>query len=157
MMRFTIIDDRRTITFQAPPHALKALAAACAGGAMTSADILSALGRYDGDLARSLREHLDIFHEHNVAGDTSWIAGRLAESANYPEPVVVLDDSTRALSLQPGALGLVLVNISARRIVQIENRYASLERSDRGRVRRNGQPTRALYRYTLPDDWQIVP
>jgi hypothetical protein len=57
----------------------------------------------------------------------------------------------------PGDLGLVLFNIPSKRIVQIENHYANLERSDRGRIRRNGQPTRALYRYALPDEWQIVP
>lgn len=156
-MRFTLIDEQRTLTFQAPPHALKAIAAACANGATTIQNILSALERYDGDLARTLRDQLGVYQEHNVPGDTTWIRARLADNPDYREPVVVLDDTTRELSLQPAKLGLILFNLPSRRIVQVENHYAGLERSDRGRVRRNGMPTRALYHYTLPDDWQIVP
>jgi hypothetical protein len=157
MIRITIIDIRRTTTFMAPPHALKAVTAACARGAGSATEILSELSLFDPDLARELRDQLDVFLEHNVADNTRWIADRIAASANYPEPVVVLDDATRSLSLMPGDLGLVLFNIPSKRIVQIENHYANLERSDRGRIRRNGQPTRALYRYALPDEWQIVP
>jgi hypothetical protein len=157
MIRFTIIDDQRTTTFLAPPHALKAIAAACASGARFIDEIFTELARYDGDLARSLRDQFSVYQEHNVAGDTAWILERLATDSGLGSPVIVLDDATRTLSLNPGDLGLVIFNLPAKRIVQIENRYANLERSDRGRVRRNGQPTRALYRYKLPDEWQIVP
>ena len=71
--------------------------------------------------------------------------------------IAVLDEQTRRASLEPARLGLVVFNLPARRIVQIQNSYANLERSDRGRVRRNGQPVQTCYSYTLPDEWSIVP
>ncbi|MCC6705557.1 MAG: hypothetical protein IT334_11810 [Thermomicrobiales bacterium] len=157
MMRFTIIDPRATVSFLAPPHALKALAAGCAAGAETTADLLTALIRYDAELARDLRDQLAIFREHNVAGDTAWIDTRIADDADYAPAVELLSRPVQALSQRPGPLGLVIFNLSARRIIQIQNSYANLERSDRGRIRRNGRPVRILYSYTLPDDWTIVP
>lgn len=156
-IRFTIIDASHTITFLAPPHALKAFAAACALGAETSPALLAGIERYDAELSRQLRAKFGVFQEHNVAGNTTWIAERLEEQADYPHPVVVLDDLTRDLSQRAGPLGLIVINLPAKRIVQIQNSYANLERSDRGRLRRNGQPIRTLYHYTLPDEWTIVP
>jgi hypothetical protein len=157
MMRFTIIDQQDTITFVAPPHALKAIAACCAGGAGTIAEVLSGLSRYDAELSRALRDQLAIFREHNTSDDTRWIAARLAEQPGFEAVMVVLDDETRRASLEPARLGLVVFNLPARRIVQVQNSYANLERSDRGRVRRNGKPVQTYYSYTLPDDWSIVP
>jgi len=157
MMRFTIIDSTATTTFLAPPHALKAIAACCAGGAATMSQLISALAPYDNELSTTLRDQLAIFLEHNVPGETTWVTDRLRDDADYKEPVVVFDEPTRLLSLRPGPLGVVVFNIPARRIVQIQNTYADLERSDRGRVRRNGHPIPEYYRYTLPDDWSIVP
>ena len=40
---------------------------------------------------------------------------------------------------------------------QVQNTYANLQRSDRGRVRRDGKATQTFYSYTLPSDWSIVP
>lgn len=157
MMRFNIIDSNQTVTFLAPPHALKALAAGCSSGADSVADLLGSLTRYDPDLGRNLREQLAIFQEHNLGGATGWVHDRIDENPDYAPPVVVLDARTRELSQRPGELGLIVFNLPAKRIIQIQNTYANLERSDRGRIRRNGQPVRALYSYTLPDDWAIVP
>ena len=156
-MRFTIIDAAATVTFLGPPHALKALAAGCANGAESTSELLAALARYDGDLSQRLRDQLVIYREHNVAGETAWIDEKLVDHADYPDPVVVLNEATRDLSQRPGPYGLVIFNLPSHRIVQVTNTYATLERSDRGRVRRNGMPVRALYTYTLPDDWTIVP
>lgn len=157
MMRFTIIDPTTTTSFLAPPHALKAIAACCALGAATAIQLLNELARFDADLSRHLRDQLAIFNEHNVPGETAWIDDRVREADEYDLPFIVLDETTRRLSLQPGQLGLVIFNLPSRRIIQIQNSYANLERSDRGRVRKNGQPVAAYYRYTLPDDWTIVP
>lgn len=156
-MRFTIIDQYDTISFVAPPHALKAIAACCAQGAASIGEVLAGLSPYDAELSRTLRDQLSVFREHNTRDDTRWIAQRLSAEAGYQGVVVVLDDETRRASLEPARLGLVVFNLPARRIVQVQNSYANLERSDRGRVRRNGKPVQTFYSYTLPDDWSIVP
>lgn len=157
MMRLTIIDEQQTVSFVAPPHALKAIAACCANGAGASAEILTALAHYDAGLSRRLRDQLAIFHEHNTIHDTGWIDQRLAGLTGYEPAIVVLNDETRRASLEPARLGLVVFNLPARRIVQVQNSYANLERSDRGRVRRNGKAVSTYYSYSLPDDWSIVP
>jgi len=157
MMRLTIIEERQTVSFVAPPHALKAITACCAAGAATVVEILAALQHYDAGLARQLRDQLAIFREHNTPEDTRWIDQRLAEQPDYEPLFGVLSEPSRRASLEPARLGLVIFNVPARRIVQIQNSYANLERSDRGRVRRNGKPVPTYYSYTLPDDWSIVP
>jgi hypothetical protein len=69
----------------------------------------------------------------------------------------VVDDLSRSLSQKPAATGVILFNLKARRIIQIQNSYAEVLRVDRGRIRQNGRPTRVLYHYALPDEWSIVP
>ncbi len=69
----------------------------------------------------------------------------------------VLDDETRHESLEPVKIGLVIFNLSARRIIQVQNSYGVLKRSDRGRYFENGQPTERLYFYRLPSDWSLLP
>lgn len=72
-------------------------------------------------------------------------------------PFRVVDERTRQQSLKPVSTGLILFNLKARRIIQVQNSYADVLRADRGRVRQNGRPTRMLYYYTLPEEWNIVP
>ncbi|HEX5497673.1 MAG TPA: hypothetical protein VFX03_00540, partial [Thermomicrobiales bacterium] len=69
----------------------------------------------------------------------------------------VTDEATQHRSLEPARYGLVVFNLPARRIVQVQNSYHDLLCADRGRLRRDGRPVRAYYRYALPDDWSIVP
>jgi hypothetical protein len=162
MMRFTIVgqtdtDQTETISFVGPPHGLKALAACCAQGTTAISEILIRLGFYDIDLSRRVREQLSVFREHNTEDDSTWIEEKIASDADYELPIVVLSESTRRLSLQPGKLGMIVFNLPARRIVQVQNSYANLERSDRGRVRRDGKPTTTFYNYALPAEWTIVP
>lgn len=157
MMRFTIIDLSETMSFVGPPHALKALAACCAQGTTTIPEIITKLGFYDIDFSRQLREQLSVFREHNTELDSTWIEEKIATDPSYESLLVVGSEATRRVSLQPGKLGLVVFNIPAKRIVQIQNSYANLERSDRGRVRRDGKPTTTYYNYALPADWTIVP
>ena len=69
----------------------------------------------------------------------------------------VLDDETRRESLEPVKIGLVIFNLLAKRIIQVQNSYGVLKRSDRGRYFENGQPTERLYFYRLPSDWSLLP
>jgi hypothetical protein len=52
---------------------------------------------------------------------------------------------------------LVVFNLKERRIIQVQNSYANLERRDRGRIRIDGEPTGMLFQYELPSDWMLVP
>jgi hypothetical protein len=157
MMRFTIVDDRSTTSFLAPPHVLKAITACCARGAASTRDVLTMLAEYDACLAIEIRDQLSVFREHNTNSDTGWIRARFDEKLEDAGPFDVLDERTRRASLEPTRLGLVVFNLPARRIVQVQNTYANLQRSDRGRVRRDGKATQTFYSYTLPSDWSIVP
>lgn len=69
----------------------------------------------------------------------------------------VLDDETRRESLEPVSIGLVIFNLPAKRIIQVQNSYGVLKRSDRGRYFQDGQPTERLYFYRLPNDWSLLP
>lgn len=69
----------------------------------------------------------------------------------------VLDDETRRESLEPVSIGLVIFNLPAKRIIQVQNSYGVLKRSDRGRYFEDGQPTERLYFYRLPSDWNLLP
>jgi hypothetical protein len=157
MMRFTIVDDCRTTSFLGPPHVLKAITACCARGASSIREVLAMLAEYDANLATVIKDHLSVFREHNTSSDTGWIRARFDQELDEAGPFDVLDERTRRVSLEPTRLGLVVFNLPARRIVQVQNTYANLQRSDRGRVRRNGKPTQTFYSYTLPADWSIVP
>lgn len=157
MMRFTIVDDSGTTSFTAAPHLLKAIAACCARGVATTRDLVTMLADYDGCSATEIRDGLLIFREHNTQSDTRWIRERFDESDGDFGPFDVLDERTRRTSLEPARLGLVVFNLVARRIVQVQNTYANLQRSDRGRIRRDGKPVPTFYSYELPADWSIVP
>ena len=52
---------------------------------------------------------------------------------------------------------LVLFNLPQKRIVQVHNTYAEVQREDRGRIRKAGRPTGVYYHYQLPAEWAIVP
>ncbi|MGH2561777.1 MAG: hypothetical protein ACRDJH_22145 [Thermomicrobiales bacterium] len=158
MMRFTVVDDGGAVSFVGPCHALKALAAACSRGPADHRGLLGLLGEYDRRLSRRLIAGLMVFDEHNTSKDRRAVHHWLedTEPAEAP-PFRVVDEVTRRASLQPVRYGLVVFNLNARRIVQVQNSYDNLKRADRGRVRVAGKPTRRLYQYHLTEEWSIVP
>lgn len=162
VMRFTVIDLESTVSFVAPCTALKALVAACSKGPARLNDLLEASATYDDTLKDSVLNGLAIFDEHNGAGNLEHIhntldyAGEQKSHHNVPAFRVV-DEVTRQASLESVQAGLVIFNIRDRRIVQVVNTYADVRRQDRGRIHKDGEPTRQLYEYRLPVDWQIVP
>ncbi len=79
-----------------------------------------------------------------------------APAVRYPV-LRVIDLATRQESLEPIRIGLVIFNLLAKRIVQVQNSYGVLRRSDRGRYFEDGQPTERLYFYRLPVDWNLLP
>lgn len=158
VIRFTLIDETGTASFVGPCHAIKMFVAACSQHPTTGDQLLSIVRHYDFDFVQSVESGLAVFDEHNARENTANF-DTLVQSTNSRDlpPFRVLNPTGRHASLQPAGTGLILFNLPARRIVQVQNSYADVLRTDRGRVRRNGRPTRMLYRYTLPDEWKIVP
>lgn len=156
-IRCTVVDERGTVSFTGPGHVLKVLAASCAKGADNLRTLLSGAERYNSELIQSISAGLAVFDEHNVGSDTQAFQSELDESKPYTKPFRVVDDVTRHMSMQPYGAGLVVFNLKARRIVQIQNSYAELQRQDRGRIREGGEPVPRLFHYTLPQEWSLVP
>lgn len=156
--RLTVIDRDGAVSFIAPAHGAKMLAAACSKNPPTFADLLAVARPYDTELIDTVADGLALFDEHNAPGNYRAIHDLLAghAAADLP-PFRVVDDPTRRASLAPAHSGLILYNLPARRIVQVQNSYCSLLRRDRGRIRASGRPTRHLYRYELPGEWRLVP
>jgi hypothetical protein len=157
-MRFNIIDPAGTVSFVGPCHALKILTAACSRNPETLGDLLAHAERYDRQLSRFVLDGLAVFDEHNTPDNAESIrAALVAVPPAESRPFRVLDATTREASLDAVGAGLVIFNLPAKRIIQVQNSYASVERQDRGRIRENGEPTRKLYRYRLPEEWQLLP
>ena len=162
VMRFTIIDDRGTVSFVAPCNALKALVAACSKAPTDLESLLSASARYDNELKDYVLNALAMFDEHNAKGNYERIHAAISyadeQHSHHQIPAFrVVDDTTRKASLEPVKAGLVLFNLKERRIIQVHNTYADVKRRDRGRIHEGGQPTHRLYHYELPLEWQILP
>jgi len=157
-IRFTIVDSAGALSFVAPAHALKMFAAACSRQPTDHRDLMTKTADYDAQLANMVLAGLHVFDEHNTANELTQSAQAIARGGTEsPAPFRVYNEITRRRSMEPARAGLVVINLLAKRIVQVQNSYADLQRRDRGRLRRNGRPVRALYHYELPPDWSIVP
>jgi len=158
IIRYTVIDESGMLSFVGPCHAIKMFVAACSVHPTSSEQLLRNARRYDKAFIDSVESGLAIFDEHNTRENFAAFLA-VAESTPPAElpPFRVVDDRTRALSLKPAATGVILFNLKARRIIQVQNSYAEVQRVDRGRIRQNGRPTRVLYYYSLPEEWSIVP
>jgi hypothetical protein len=158
LIRFTVADSGGTTSFVGPGHSIKMLVAGCARGAETLDELLDRTRRYDEQFVSHIRNGLAVFDEHNVRDNTTSIEQTLCEKppSEWP-PFRVYNDVTRRASTQPGRAGLIVINLHAKRIIQVQNSYAEILRKDRGRVRLAGRPTRQLYHYDLPSEWALVP
>lgn len=156
--RVNVIDEKGTVSFLAPPHGLKVLAAAITQGAATSADLLALSHTFDAQWATDIRRQIIRFDEHNIDVVADRFKDAIAGADGPAHPAFrVIDPETRRRSLVPGRLGLVVFNLKERRIIQIQNNYSNLERKDRGRVRVGGEPTDTVFQYELPLEWSLVP
>lgn len=157
-IRFTVVDQQGTASFVGPSHAIKMLVAGCARFPRTLAELLETARRYDAEFVTAVRSGLSVFDEHNTPDNTAAIHAVIdAQPPVAWPPFRVLDARTRDASLEPVGHGLIMINLDAHKIIQVQNSYADVLRSDRGRVRQRGRPTRLLYHYRLPAEWRILP
>ena len=157
-IRLTVVDSEGTVSFIAHASAAVALAAACASNPTTLRELLDASTRFDKALRDKVLNGLAIFDEHNLPDNLNAIHEQLETLAPRHTPVFrVFDPITREASLRPVRSGVVLYNLPARRIVQIENTYEPLAPSGEVNYHNGKFLSIRLVPYKLSPDWTIVP
>lgn len=154
--RFNIIDGNGVTSFLGPRHGSKMIAAACSANHRTLDAVLTYISALDDVWARQIREGIRAFDVRAIR-DGQDVAIEIRSQSDWIDPFRVVDAETRRRSMNISSLGLFVVNLKDKRIVQVDNRSTDLEKSGKGRVRRNGKPTRMLFRYHLSPEWDLVP
>jgi hypothetical protein len=158
LMRCTVVDAAGTVSFIIHGEALPALVAACARNPAALGELLDLVDPLSGDLRERVLNGLALFDEQNAPGHCAAIHQALDVCAPHQQPVFrVLDARTREASLQPVKAGAVLLNLAARRIVQLQNSFRHVQRHGRFRVFDGRRLTNRSFSYQLPGDWAIVP
>ena len=158
VMRFTIIDGEQAISFVDTCDMLAALVVTCAEDPRDIDELLSKCNRYAPGFCNWARNGLAIFDEHNAPGRLDAVHEELRTLPPHEVPLFrVLDETLREASLQPVKAGVVLFNLPERRIVQIHNTWAEVNR--RGQLPVVGDsPDRPRYiAYELPEAWSVRP
>ena len=122
---------------------LEALVAACAAAPRTLGDLLEATSPFAPELKDRVLSGLAVFDEHNAPGNLARIHAAFEYCRPEEVPVFrILDSATREISLKPVRAGVVLFNLRDKRIVQLQNTYAEIQRKGRIRVPRTGRRDR---------------
>lgn len=158
VIRCTVIDSRGAVSFITHGDALPALVAACAANPSSLQELLGEAEPLYRNLKDYVLSGLAVFDEENVEGHYEAVHRALSQLPSYRQPVFrVVDDLTREASLRPVKAGAVIFNLRAKRIVQIVNSYREIRRSGSGRVFDGTSHTDRVYRYRLPEEWDLVP
>lgn len=156
--RINLIDKRGTVSLLAPPHGPKMLTAVAGLEFDSARDMLQAVAHLDADWVRQIQSQMAMFDEFNVDTlDSTWQEMIESDDSGVHPAFRVIDTVTRARSLQPASLGLIVFNLKERRIIQVHNSWDDLQREGEGRYWENGHPQDRLYSYILPDHWSLVP
>jgi hypothetical protein len=157
-MRYTIVDSRGTVSFIAHCDVTFALVAACARNPHTLDELLDLADPVYGGLREYVQNGLAVFDEMNVEGNSTAIRATLEIATPTEQPVFrVVDPVTREASLRPVKAGVIVLNLRAKRIVQIQNSYQVIKRSGRVRLFDGDRVMARTLNYRLPDDWSLVP
>ena len=154
--RINLIDHRSTVSLLAPPPGPKMITAVAGLDFERTSDLLDAVAGMDSMWIQNVQAQLALFDEFNVDvldGDWEAIIQR-ADSAVHPA-FRVIDPITRARSLERSSLGLIVFNLKARRIIQVQNDWDELQREGKGRYWVDGEERG--FSYSLPDAWSLVP
>jgi len=157
-IRYDVVDPRGVVSFIAAGHLGKMLAAGASASPATLAELLDRVYPLDPRAVAAVRHGLLTFDEFVLGADQVDLGAWRARVGEIDRNVFrVVNPELRELSLQPAELGLVIVNLVDRRIIQLEDRYGRIERQDRGRIRVDGRPVNRYYEYALPFDWSVLP
>ncbi len=158
IMRFTVIDERGTVSFVASCDALVPMVAGCSQDPRDIEELLTLADGYSSGLKERILCSLAVFDEQNSADNLQSIHKGLEVCRSHELPAFrVLDDQTRQASLTPVHAGVVIFNLRAKRIVQIQNSFEEIKRKGRVRASRPTTPERHIVRYELPSYWSLVP
>ena len=158
LFRFTIIDDNGGISFVAHAEGLPALLRALWRAPESTEQLLDLTEPFYHDLRDRVLNGLAVFDEENTPGNYEAVHEALRSLPPHQQPVFrIVDDETREASLRPVKAGGVIVNLLAKRIVQIQNTYQEIGRKGCGRIFDGERVTESIYFYRLPREWELVP
>jgi hypothetical protein len=126
-IRYTFVAPNGTVSFVADCRFLPAVISACIENAGSLSEVLDIVARRNKQLKQYVTTGLLVFEEHNTPDDHSWIDNQIAAKPSRELPVFrVLSDTTREASLRPAHAGVIVFNLVARRIVQLQNAYVDI-------------------------------
>lgn len=158
VIRCTVIDQKGGVSFITHGDALPALAAACSVNPSTLEEMLDLAEGYYRNLREYVLSGLAQFDEFNVEGNYEAIHSTLLRTPRYKQPVFrIVDDLTREASLRPVKAGAIVFNLRAKRIIQLLNSYREIKRSGSARIFDGHSHTDRVFRYSLPEEWALVP
>jgi len=158
VMRYTVIDRHGTTSFVASCDVLLPLVAGCAKDPETLDELLAHADNYAHGIRETVLCGLAVFDEHNTSENYEAILSALDHCRPHELPTFrVVDDRTREASLTPVHAGVVVFNLRAKRIVQIQNSYAEIKRRGQARVAKPIDANHRVVRYELPSYWSLVP
>jgi hypothetical protein len=158
LLRLTLIDAAGGISFVTHGEALPALLRACATGPQTVDELLDRADPYYHGLRERVSNGVAMFDERNTPGHYDAIHNALDMAAPDETPLFrVVDEVTREASLRPVKAGAIVINLIARRIIQLQNAYQEIRRSGRGQIFDGERMTGTVFTYRLPKDWALVP
>jgi hypothetical protein len=158
LLRLTIVDPNGAVSFVTHGEALPALMRSCTTNPHTLDELLERSEPYYVGLLERVTNGLVMFDERNLPGEYSFIHRALEAVSPDETPVFrVVDDVTREASLRPVKAGCVVINLSARRLITLQNGYMPITRNGRGEIFDGERPTGATFVYRLPQTWSLVP
>ena len=158
LLRLTIVDPNGAISFVAHGEALPALMRSCATNPKAMYDLLERAEPYYSGLLERVANGLVMFDERNTKDNHDFIHRALELAAPDETPVFrVVDDVTREASLRPVKAGCVVINLTARRVITLQNGYIPIPRNGRGEIFDGERLTGATFVYRLPQTWSLVP
>jgi len=158
VLRCTVIDKKGGASFILHGDALPALVAACCQSPSTLEELLELAEPYYRRLRDYVLAGLALFDEQNGPGNYQEIHRTLRERPPHEHPPFrIVDEVTREASLRPVKAGAVLINLRAKRIIQLINTYQEIQRRGRGRAFDGEGFTDVVFHYELPEEWSLVP
>ena len=158
LLRLTIVDPNGAISFVTHGEALPALMRSCATNPKTMYDFLERAEPYYSGLLERVANGLVMFDERNTKDNYAFIHRALDLATPDETPVFrVVDDLTREASLRPVKAGCVVINLTARRVITLQNGYIAITRNGRGEIFDGERLTGATFVYRLPQTWSLVP